>query len=109
MLKQSGRNILTADSRHTLVPLDPIEAARETLLNPRRLDRIRSCREPLRQQAQFFGAKTVPLAFQDCEFRGLEGDLFPRWLARHHLVPRDRLPHEPMIDGQCALDHVSSL
>src|SRR5258708_21273225 len=104
MLKQSGRNVLAADSRHS--ELDSVEAASETLFDSRRLDRIRSCREPLGQKAQFFGAKTITLAFEDRKFRGLEGDFFPGWLTRHDPPPGERLPHEPMIDGKCALDHL---
>src|SRR6266853_6114870 len=111
MLKQSGGNVLAADSRQTLILrfLDPIEAASETLFDPRRFDRIRSSREPLRQQAQFLGTKAVTLAFEDRKFRGLEGDLFPGRLARHDPAPGERLPHEPVIDSQCAFDHLCSL
>jgi len=55
MLQQGGRYILAADSGHGLIPwipvLDPIEAARETFFDTRRLNRIRSRRKPLSQQA----------------------------------------------------------
>ena len=52
--------------------LDAIKAARETLFDPRRIHRIGSCSEPLRQQAQFFGAKAVCFAFQNRELRRLD-------------------------------------
>src|SRR5437667_7820927 len=89
--------------------LDPIEAARETLFDPGCLDRIRRCRESLSQQAQFFRTKAVTLAFKDSKFRCLESNLFTGWLARHDPAPGEGLPHEPVIHGQCALDHLGSL
>src|SRR5260370_33948292 len=110
MLKESGWNVLAADCRHSArsPTLDAIEAASETLFDPRCLDRIRSFCKSLRQQAQFFRAKTVTFTFQDGEFRGLDGDLFPGWLACHDPTAGERLPHEPVIDCQCALDHLGS-
>ena len=74
-----------------------------------RLDRIQSCREALRQQAQIFGVKAVAIAFQNREFCCLDGDLFPGWFACHNPTAGERLPNEPVIDCQGAFDHLSSL
>ena len=49
------------------------------------------------------GIKAVTFTFQDCEFRGLESDLFSRWLARNDLPAYRRLPNEPMINGHALL------
>src|SRR5438477_11570370 len=100
MLKKRGWNVLAADFRHRGIPrsptLDAIEATSETLFDAQCLDWIRSCREPLRQQTQFFRAKAVTLTFQNGQFRSLDGDLFSCWLTRHHLAAGERMPHEPV-------------
>ena len=75
--------------------LDAIEAASKALFDARGLDRIRCCCETLGQQAQFVRAKPVTFAFQNGEFGGLKGDLFPGWLACYDAAASDRLPHEP--------------
>jgi hypothetical protein len=51
----------------------------------------------------------VALAFQNGEFGGFDGDLFPGRLACHDATASERPPHEPMMGCQCALNHVSSL
>src|SRR6266581_2491841 len=111
MLKKRGRNIMATDLWHSILgpALDPVETARESFLEPSRLDRIRCRREPLREQAQFFGAKAIALAFEHGQFGGFQHDLLASRLACHDAASGERLPHKPMVDSQCAFDDLSPL
>src|SRR5713226_9409569 len=51
----------------------------------------------------------MAFAFEARQFDRLESDLLSGSLAGHDATAGDRLPHEPMIDGQRVLDHVGSL
>jgi hypothetical protein len=71
MSKKSGGKSLAPDFRHgnpLVLRLDPIEAASKALFDPRRVNRIRGGREPLREQFQFFGAKAFASAFTSRKF-----------------------------------------
>src|SRR5437870_1224210 len=99
---------MAANSRHNLV-LNAVETASETLFDACGVHRIRSCREMLRQKAQFFRTQTVPLTFQHSEFRGLKGDLFSVRLVRYDPAASKRLSDEPVIHPERGLDNISAL
>ena len=85
MLKQRGRQILSADFRHGRS--DAVEAARQPLLDAGGLDRIARCRELFRQQSQLLRTEAVAFPFERTQLRCLERNFLARGLTRDYQLP----------------------
>ena len=95
-MDERREDVLAAYSGHRgplgSLAVKAVEAAGETLPDPRRLDRIRSCCELLCQQVQLFRAQPVAPTLQNCKFNSLNGDLFPGLRSRHDATAGESLP-----------------